>query len=214
MSKPIKYPFIVTPRAFAAFTWLDKPDTAFGDEKYKVTLVFNKDDLSEGRIERGSKALSGSEWFKYIIDLCKKHGVAHKPGERGCPIKDGDKMVDKEGNPREQFANSWVIQLKSGFKPDLLDTKGNKLPSNVNILNGDVIKALIVPAYRNVNGADYLSLYLNKVALVEKRVDSKLDASVFGEEDGYVVPQDEMATALSDSDVADTSDYVEEDVDF
>lgn len=212
MSKPTKYPFITTPRAFAAFTWLDKPDTAFGDEKYKVTLVFNKDDLTEGRIEKGTKAVSGSDWFKYLIDLCKKHGVAHKPGERGCPIKDGDKMVDKEGNPREQFANSWVIQLKSGFKPDLLDTKGNKLPDSVSILNGDVIKALIVPAYRNVNGSDYLSLYLNKVALVEKRVTAKLDASVFGEDDGYVVPQDEEVAALSDD--TDASEYSVEDADF
>lgn len=190
MSKPVKYPFITTPRAIAAYTWLDKPDTAFGDEKYKITLVFDKSDLSEGRIERGTQPVSGADWFGYIINLCKEHGVPSVPGERGCPIKDGDLMKDKEGNPREQFSGSWVIQLKSGFKPDLLDTKGKKLPSSVSVLNGDVVKALVVPAYRDVNGQNFLSLYLNKVCLVEKRVSNKLDSSVFGEEDGYVVPAD------------------------
>lgn len=211
MSKPIKYPFITTPRASAAFTWLDKPDTAFGDEKYKVTLVFNKDDLSDGRIERGSKAVSGKEFMAYILELCNKHGVPARPGERGCPIKDGDKMVDKEGNPREQFANSWVIQLKSGFKPDLVDTKGSALPASVSILNGDIVKALVVPAYRNVNGSDYLSLYLNKVCLVEKRVTATFDSSVFGEDDGYVVPTNPEPVS---ADADDSATYSEEDFDF
>ena len=214
MSKPIKYPFIVTPRAFAAFTWLEKPDTAFGDKKYKVTLVFNKDDLTKGRIERGEKILSGPDWFKYIIELCSKHGVPSVPGQRGCPIKDGDKMTDKDWNAREQFANSWVIQLKSGFKPSLVDTKGNTLPPTVSVLNGDVIKAVIVPAYRHVNGSDYLSLYLNTVVLVDKRVESKLDPSVFGEDDAYVVPQDELAAVLSDSDTDTAEVYTEEEIDF
>jgi hypothetical protein len=188
MSKPIKYPFLRTPRATAAYTWLEKPDTAFGDSKYKITLVFNKDDMSTGTVERGTQTLEGPQWIQYILDLCEKHGVANVPGVKGCPVKDGDKMFDKDGNPRTNFENSWVLQLKSGFKPSMVDTAGNKLPSSVPILNGDIVKAMIVPAYREVSGNRYLSLYLNNVCLVEKRVTNTLDSSVFGEEDGYVVP--------------------------
>lgn len=203
--KATKYPFAVTPRATAAYTWLDKPDTAFGDEKFKITLVLPKGELTPGRIERGTKELTGDEWMKYLITLCKSHGVSCTPGDRGCPIKDGDKMYTKDGAPREQFSGSWVIPLKSGYKPDLVDTKGTPLPRSVQILNGDLVRALIVPTYRNVSGADYLSLYLNKVALVEKRsaVDT-IDASVFGEEDGYVVPADAVdeTPAVSEEEVS------------
>jgi hypothetical protein len=210
MAKPIKFPFVVSPRAMAAFTWLDKPDTAFNDSKYKVTLAFDKDDIGPAQIEYGKKSVSGDEFFDYLRDIAAEHGVPSVPDKKGFPVKDGDKMTDKDGNPREAFVNKWVIQLKSKYKPDLVDTQGQRLPASVSILNGDIIRALVVPSVNTENG--FLTLYLNKVCLVDKRADyAGADASVFGEDDGYVVPAG--AAAEPQREVAEDV-VLEEDGDF
>jgi len=123
MSK--KLPILVTPRGTAAYAWLAKKDTKFDQEGvFKVTVVLDKKDMSEGRVNFGKDVLPGREWVKHVLELCKQHGVASKPGADGCPVKDGDKMTDAEGAPKEEFAGKLLMTFKTGYAQDLIDTKG------------------------------------------------------------------------------------------
>ena len=190
MAQKEKFPTMVTPRGLAAFTWLTKKDTKYNaNGVYKVSVVLDKKDMSEGRVEFGSETLPGAAWVKNILSICKSNGVPSTPGERSCPVKDGDKMIDKYG--KKKFAGKLVMEFKTGYKPSVIDTKGIALPQSVEVLNGDMIKVAFNPVYREVNGNHYLSMYLSKVMLVEKVVESAGGAEMFGESDGgYEVPED------------------------
>lgn len=210
MANKHKFPTMVTPRGLAAFTWLAKKDTKFDkDGVYKVSIVLDKSDMSEGRVNFGKEALGGKAWVDNILALCEEHGVPNTPGDRGCPIRDGDKMMDKDGN--KKFAGKYVLQFKTGYKPAIIDTKGNSIPSSVQVLNGDMIKVAFNPVYREVSGSNYMSIYLSKVMLVEKLVDSAGGAEMFGEsDDGYVVPEDSRETDFGET----NNDDADGDIDF
>jgi hypothetical protein len=207
MARNTKLPIIITPTGHAAYAWLAKKDTKFNaDGVYKVTIVLDKQDIDEGRLDYGKSVVSGKDWLKHITDTCKEHGVASKPGERGCPIKDGDK------SGKEEFAGKWLIGFKSSYKPACIDTKGNALPASLPVYSGDVIKVAAQPvAGKMANGDGYLSLYLSKVMLVEKLTSAGGDAAMFGEVAGYEVSEADAAGA-DDADFGVT--HEEEDGDF
>jgi len=206
-----KYPYITTPRAVAAYTWLNKPDQAFNKVEYKITLVIDKEDMSSAKINRSSEVVTGKEFIAHVLDICNQHGVSDKPGTRGCPIKDGDKWVDnKTGEPREWTIGKWIIQLKSKFKPKLVDTKGTELPSSVQVLNGDIVRAVVVPSYGEFGQNQFVTLYLNQVCLVDKRVEAPTNANFYDEEGGF-----EVSTADIDASKVPEVEHLEEvDADF
>jgi hypothetical protein len=194
-----KFPTMVTPKGVAAFSWLTKKDTKFDAEGvYKVSIVLPKKDMEEGRVNYGKETMPGVDWVKLLLKMCADNGVPSKPGEKGCPVKDGDTLKDANGAPK--FPGMLVLQFKSGFKPQVIDTKGKPLPSSVEVLNGDRIAVAFNPVYREVSGGHYMSMYLAKVMLVEKLVEST-GADMFGaQDDGYVVPQDAVDEAVTDTD--------------
>lgn len=175
----IKLPAIVTPKAPAAYAWLNKEDEKYGG--YKITVLLDKKDMGEGRLEGGNKVVPGKAWVKHILSECKKHGVVDKIGEKGCPIKDGDK------SGKEDFKGFLMLTAKTGFDPHadgkVVDTKGNALPKRQTVWSGDIVKVAIQPTVRTVNGDTFMSLYISKIMLIEK---SGYGDVSMGEEEGYV----------------------------
>lgn len=205
MSDDKKIPSLISPRGHAAHAWLTKADTKYNSEGvYKVDLLFPKGDVPPGRIEWGNKELPGDKWLKYIQQLCKQHGVSYKPGEEGCPIKDGDTMKDKEGNQKPAFEGTWFLRLKSKYKPSLIDTKGNELPKSVPVYSGDLIKAAFNMVPKTVKGTTYMSMYLSKVMLIQKLSGGDgISADAFGEDEGYVVEDTADTEDLDDDESGD-----------
>jgi len=203
-AKGPKQPLIITPRAHAAYAWLNKPDTKYKDEgEFKLTIVLDKNDLGEGRLDNGKKPVSGDDFLKYILDLCEEYGVEADPKENGCPIKDGDGYRNGKGKlvKKEEFEGKWLISAKTRYQPDLMDTKGRDLPDNVVIFSGDLVKAALKPNIGEGDDGPYMSMYLNKVMLVEKLAKRSNGAGMFGDEEGFV----------ADDDHEDSVDFGEED---
>lgn len=220
MSESAKIPAMVTPKGPAAHTYLAKPDKKYlknGQPVYKTDVCFPKDDIPEGRINYGKEVLEGPDWMKHIQKLCKEHGVESKPGKSGCPIKDGDKMKDKDGKPKEHFKGMWVMTFKSTYKPEMTDSKGKELPKSVPIMSGDIIKVafglkpVTVPEkVKNAEGevetieTNYLALYLNGVRLLDKRAGA--GGVDYGEEEGgYEAPEGGETDYGDDDDDAEPS---------
>ena len=218
MSKEKKLPILVSPKGPAAYAWLAKKDTKYSKEGvYKVTLVLDRDDMDEGRVNYGKEALPGRDWVKHVLHMCKEAGASTEFSAPGCPIKDGNKMVHHEtGVPKPEFANKLLIPFKSAYKPALIDTKGNELPSQIPVFSGDIVKIAMQPVARTVKGVTYMSLYLSKVMLVEKKTGGSGDVSMFGEEDGFSVSDKDASGTADDADFGDTSgvDVTSDDIDF
>jgi len=102
-----------SPKGTAQYAWLNTPDTAFGQNSYKVSLRVPADEAKE------------------FIDLCKK--VANE--NLGAKAKDC-KMpyeVDKE-------TGEVVLKLKSKFKPKFADTTGRLTNHEPRVGGGSVLK--------------------------------------------------------------------------
>lgn len=171
-----KLPIIISPKCEAAFAWLNKKDEKFGD-KFKITIVLDKKEMEEGRLNFGKEVVSGKEWVKYILDLCKKHGAPSKINEDGCPVKDGDKRKN------DDFRGKLLITAKSNYKPKVVNVKGEPIPADETVFSGDTVKVAIQPVHHNVNGKDFLSMYISQVMLIEKG--QRGSGLEFGEEEGY-----------------------------
>jgi len=185
-----KLPIIISPKGYAAYAWLAKKDTKFNKEGvYKVTLVLDKENIDEGRLNYGKEAVPGQDWIKAVRQICKDAGATTDIGGDGCPIKDGDKTG------KEEFAGKYLLPVKSSYKPALIDTRGNELPPQVPVYSGDLIKVALQPVANTVKGTTYVSLYLSKVMLIEKLTGGAGDVSMFGEEDGYQVSEADAAGA-------------------
>lgn len=183
-----KLPIEVSVKGTAAFSWLYKKDDKFAkkgeDGKYKLSLVIDKDELPKltARLDGGATPIGGTEWVEHIL---KMHEDADGDNSN-APIKDGDKPVDKKGKPkevREEFVNTYMVNFKSGYQPQLVDTKKNDLPADVKIMSGDTVKVAFRP---NIFDGG-CNLYMNAVMLVEKNATGG-GAGAFGDdEEGYVV---------------------------
>ena len=180
-----KLPIEVSVKGVAAYSWLYKPDTKFAKNgeagKYKLSVVFNKDDIDDlsARIDGGTTQISAKEW---ISRLFKAHEYADGD-ESNSPIKDGDKPVDKKPKElNEEFVGTYMVNFKSGYKPQTVDSKKNDLPADVKIMSGDVVKVAFRP---NVFDGG-VNLYMNAVMLIEKNAQGG-GAGAFGDdEEGYV----------------------------
>lgn len=176
-NKPVKsYPAIITPKAPAIYAWLNKKDQM--SDKYTITVGVPKDDIPDGRVENGTKVLSGREWIKYVMAMAKEAGAPCKIGEDGFHIKDGD------AKGKDDLKGLYLIEAKSSTQPKIIDTKGNRVPADVTVFGGDIVQVAIQPTHYRVNGKNYLTFYVNQVRLIEKNGRSAI--AEWGDEEGYV----------------------------
>ncbi len=181
-----KFPIEVTPLGVAGYSkYLYERDTKFAKSeekaKYNMKFLLPKDQMGTlmAALDGGKTPITGEEWMAHINELHMQGGG--KDGEG--PIKDGDKITDKEGKTYDANVGMWVITLKSGYQPKTVDTKKQDLPANVKIFGGDAVKCAIRPELYDGFGGG-VTLYLNAVMLIEKNGGGSADA--FGEEEGYV----------------------------
>ena len=203
-----KLPIEVSVKGVVSFPHLYKPDTKFvnkgEDGKYKMDLVIQKEDLPnlKAGIEGGSELITGTEWLMRIERAHKDAG-----GDAStCPVKDGDKPVDKKGKKKkveEEAKGTLRINFTSSFPPQLVDTKKNDLPKGVKIQFGDVVKVSLRPNIYD----EGMNLYMNAVMLIEKNAGG--GAGAFGDdEEGYTNDaQDSDAFGDDDGDAGDSADY-------
>jgi hypothetical protein len=205
-----KLPLEVSPAGVAGFAkYLYEKDTKFsrGDEaksKYVLKLLVPKDTLSSAsaRIENGNTAIPGEEWLARIQKMHTEAGG--KAGEG--PVRDGDKIRKKDGDPVEAWQGHYVVTFKTAHPPKLVDTKKRDLPDDVRIFGGDIVKIAYRPsAYEGFGGG--ITLYLNAVMLIDKR--SAGSVTAFGDdEEGYVAERSEKDSFGGKEGVADNGgDY-------
>tara|TARA_R100000808_G_scaffold20974_1_gene45344 strand:+ start:408 stop:935 length:528 start_codon:yes stop_codon:yes gene_type:complete len=156
---------IVTPVGVASYSWLQKPDTAFNQNHYKVTLLLDKKDNDN------------KKFVKRLNDLHKEfaHGKETK-----SPIKDGD-TDGKEGQE-----GMFVFTAKSQFPPKLIDTQRHELAGDKSPMSGDMIRVAMGLAPYDTGSNAGLSLRLKAVQLVDKRNKGSDVSHVFDDIDGFV----------------------------
>ena len=204
-----KLPIEVSFKGTAAFTHLYEADTKYAKAgeagKYKMALIVPKEGLSdrEARVNGGEDAMGGVEWLTKTLQMHKDAGG----GPPNSPIKDGDKPVDKHGQPKpivEEFASTYRINFSSQYQPQLVDTKKNDLPPEVKIMSGDTVKVAFRP--NMFDGG--CNLYLNAVMLIEKNAGGGGGgANAFGEEEGFVAETSAAADAFGSSEAETNGDY-------
>lgn len=156
---------VVTPVGVASYSWLQKPDTAFNQNHYKVTLLLDK------------SANDNKKFVKQLNDLHKE--FAHGKGTKS-PVKDGD----AEG--KDEQKGMYVFTAKSQFKPKLVDTKRHELEGEKSPMSGDLVRIAMGLAPYDTGANAGLSLRLKAVQLVEKRNQGSNVSNVFDEIDGFV----------------------------
>lgn len=201
-----KFPTMITPRGVASLVHLAEEDPRYGG--YKVTVLLDKKDIPPGRIAKVAEDVEGKAWVRHIQGLAKEVGAASKVNEEGFFIKDGDKKVNKDGEPYANLQGKLLLQFKTKLRPKIGDSRGVPLPRGTGIRAGDEIRVAFRPAFIEVNGKKYLTMYLNEVRLMAQRADD----TDWGEEDGYVVP--EGASAGSDTEAHDNYDDDDAGTDF
>jgi hypothetical protein len=171
---------VTTPRAVAAFAYLDKPDTSkFGQNKYKVDLLFDKDDAGIAELKAKAEEAAKLAWPKAKLSAIR------------MPLKDGDKVnSDREDKGKEiysSYTGKYVLTAKTKEPPSLIDSKRNPLPKSVKIFSGDIVKASITFNTGEVDGKLTVACWLNGVQLIDKRSKGRDVRDDFeDEDDGYV----------------------------
>ncbi|MQB00216.1 MAG: DUF2815 family protein [Actinobacteria bacterium] len=208
-----KLPLEVSPAGVAGFAkYLYEKDTKFsrGDEskaKYSLKLLVPKDKLATrfGHIKNGSEPIPSEEWLAHIQKMHEQAGG--KAGEG--PVRDGDKIRKKDGDPVEAWQGHYVVTFKTAHPPQLVDTKKRDLPDDVRIFGGDVVKVAYRPSvYEGFGGG--ITLYLNAVMLIDKRSSGSATAlAALGDnEEGYVAERSEKDSFGGKEGVADNGgDY-------
>lgn len=183
MAKKSLYVNFATTEGVANYAWLNKADTGneFSDNKYKVTVAWNNDDPMVAKL-RAIVADAGQREFGDTL-----------PGNFNNPLKDGD------AGDKEQFKGKVYATFKSTRRPGQVDAKNFELPEDVIIMSGDKIR--VAAAAKAYNGAQKgVSFYLDMVKLIEKQnTGGSSAASVFGEDEGYVIGNDVAESANTPS---------------
>ncbi len=171
MAKKSLYVNFATTEGVANYAWLNKPDQGneFSDNKYKVTVAWNKDDEMVSKLQA------------IVADAGKREFGDTLPGNFNNPLKDGD------AGDKEQFKGKVYATFKSTRRPGQVDAKNFELPEDVIIMGGDKIR--VAAAAKAYNGAQKgVSFYLDMVKLIEKQNTGGSSASsVFGDDEGYVI---------------------------
>jgi hypothetical protein len=175
----------ILPAGTAAFPHIDKPDTEgkFADNKFKVRMVWDGDvDLAAIRatIEKEAKAHP-------------EYGDSFDPETFAFPFREWGDDAEKE-----EFRGKITADVKSKFKPQVVDAKRKDVVTKGLKMAGDTIKAMVTLYFyqktekvkagkKMVDETVYgCSLQLVAVQIIEKRSGGGGNyAGGFDEEDGY-----------------------------
>ena len=155
----------------ASFCHLHEPDTGreYSDDKYKVTLFLDPDSLMAKALAESVAKAAAAEWPDGVP------AGAHLPG---VIVEPDPEKPDKANIGKAKFV------FKSKDAPSLSIPGGQPLPPGTKIMGGDVVRVAGAAAAFKHGATNGVTLYLNGVRLIEKRVrndfedDSEDDAGV------------------------------------
>jgi hypothetical protein len=166
------YVRLTTAVTTASYSYLREPDAGreFSDNKYKTTLLIDKNDEDGLAIIRDACAKAAkAEWPQGI------------PSGIKSPLRDGAEKADKDAD----LANYYMVTFKSQKAPSLYDSAGKPLAGDVNIFSGDQVRVAGAAGAYVAGGNKGVTLYLNGVQLVEKKaMGGGDDGAMFGSIDG------------------------------
>lgn len=191
-----------TPDGEAAFAYLRKPDDAFGKEKFRITVFFDKDSddfkawvkvlramnkkflVSVGKLKSSVKA---------PLPKCIK--VANDKLAETCGVDVGTPYIQFETKPRKDDNDNWIPVPVYGADGSLT----RKLVYGTDIVSVEAN----VTGWINAQGAG-LKCYLAAVQLLESRYEGGAGnaGSTFGKRDEYIT-DDEGDDATGSEDVSD-----------
>lgn len=163
----------VSPRGIARFPYLTSPDTKFDPEgKYRV-------DLELDASEREAK--------EFLMSLDKDVAEFSKDARR--PFK------------RDDDSGMYIVRFGSKFKPNVFDATRNRIPDEVNVGSGSVVKVAFEKHFYPGFGGG-MNLYLKAVQVIELVEYGGPGAEAFGFEDevGPRVGDDEDNALVDDED--------------
>ena len=189
-----------TPKGIAKWATLGKPDTKYKKEgEYRVTLLLTPQEAKpiQELIDKG-------------IEEAKAMWKAD-PKLKGKKIKEADVPygmdLDKEGNETGKVKFTFKAKAsgtrKDGtawtFRPMVFDAKGGKVPSNVSIFGGSIVRVSYeIYPWATVAAGAGVSLRMKAVQVIELKTLGERDASAygFGEEEGYVSDGEEEVSGV------------------
>lgn len=175
------YVRLTTATQTASYSYLREPDAGreFSDNKYKTTLLIDKNDEEGLAIIREACAKAAkAEW---------PNGV---PATVRSPLRDGAERADKDAD----LANYFMVTFKSQKAPALYDSQGKPLAGDINIFSGDKIRVAGAAGAYVAGGNKGVTLYLNGVQLVEKKAMEGSDGNMFGAVEGGFVNSESATT--------------------
>lgn len=182
-TKKAKAPVQVSPVGTAAYAWLTQPDTGkeYSDDKYKITLLLDKDGDNADEIE------------KFIAGINKAHAAKRGKKKTESPVKDGDELTNREGEAK--FPGKWAITMKSSFQPQVIVREEGQV-----VMSGDLVKcAFSLNEYEKGPNAG-VSLRLAAVKLIKKINKGRDFSDVFGDDDDDYEDSNDNAEGSAGSD--------------
>lgn len=161
----MSYVKFVTSSFSAAYPSLSEPDTKsqYPSNCYEVTALLEQNDTETLKsLQQAIDAAAEAEWQDV------------KPNDFRSPLRNLE-----DGGIKVKF--------KSKSKPPMQDSSGKRLPDDVIIYGGDLIRVAGSAKAYNVGPQKGVTLYLNNVRLIEKRATGADDFG--GPEDGFIVGQ-------------------------
>lgn len=197
MAEKKKYVRTTTGKGIAAYAYLAKKDSGrkYSDDKFKVTLVVDKD------------APWIEEFQAKCLEEAKKEWPKAKPASIKLPLRDGDEME------KEEFEGKYLITAKSAKRPAMIDAKRKTLPKDV-IKSGDEIKINVALNPCTPSGNKTIALWLNAVQLITKNNNGFDAASEFEDEDGFEYDGDGFEDEEEEEDTETEDDAEDDDDDF
>jgi len=164
----------VTPVGKASYTYLLKPklNAKSGKMQYSTDILFDKKiDLSKLKAA--------------IEETIKEKWGAKRPKVLHSPIKDGDGVKPKTGEPYgDEYHGCFFITTKNTRKPGVVDAQTQPILDESEIYGGCYIRASLKPFAYDVDGSKGITLYLINVQKVK-------DGEPFGG-DAKVSPENEF----------------------
>jgi hypothetical protein len=176
-----------TPKATAAFAYLNKPDTSFNKSRYRITLLFDKKDPEF------------AAFVKDVAAAAKAVGVTKK----GLPFKLANERLAEVtkvevGTPYIEMTTN----CKEGDDPvPVFNAKGQK-DDTADVWGGDIVRAEGSLCKWELASGSGIKLYLNAVQLLKASARAGACGSTFEVEEEYAT-EDEGNTA---PDIEESSD--------
>ena len=186
-----------TPKGIARFAKLDKPDTEgkYADGKYKVELVFDRDDPFVKQLSETINQVAQAKWGKVPKALQSGDDATGLWFPENMKTNDKNKKYIDEMIEKGQV----VLRTKSKFQPGFYDSKRQPLPKGVYPKGGDVIKLFVTMFPTEAGKNMHVTAQLNAVQLLERRAPNRPDAQdMFDEEDGYEADPNDMPSDAYD----------------